>query len=130
MTEPIKKTRILIVDDDSFLLGMYAMKFEKGGFETRVAANGEEAIDIIKTGYNADVLIMDLIMPIMDGFAVYESLRNEKLIGNTMVVLLTNQSTAEDINRAKELGIDGFIVKATTIPSEVVEKVKNLLANR
>ena len=122
-----EKKKVLIVDDDSFLLSMYSMKFEKNGFETKVAANGSEALEVLRNGYTPDVLIMDLIMPIMDGFDMYENIKKENLIPNALTVMLTNQGTTADINKAKELGINGFIVKATTIPSEVVEEVKSLL---
>ncbi len=122
-----KKNKILLVDDDSFLLSMYSMKFEKNGFEVKAAANGPDAIDLLKNGYKPDVLIMDLIMPIMDGFTLYESIKNENLAPGALSVMLTNQSTTADINRAKELGVNSFIVKATTIPSEVVDEVKKIL---
>ncbi len=122
-----EKKKIFIIDDDAFLLSMYSMKFEKNGFEVKVAGNGSDAVDILKGGYKPDVLIMDLIMPVMDGFTMYETIKKENLAPGALSVMLTNQGTAADINRAKELGVNGFIVKATTIPSEVVEEVKTLL---
>ena len=123
-----KKNKILLVDDDSFLLSMYSMKFEKNGFETKVATNGADALDELRKGYIPDIIIMDLIMPVMDGFTLFENIKKEKLVQDALTVMLTNQGTVSDINRAKELGINGFIVKATTIPSEVVEEVKLLLS--
>jgi CheY-like chemotaxis protein len=122
-----EKKKIFIIDDDSFLLSMYSMKFEKNGFETKVIANGSDALEILRDGYKPDILIIDLIMPIMDGFSICESIKKEKLAPDALMVMLTNQSTVSDINKAKELGVDGFIVKATTIPSEVVEEVRSLL---
>ncbi len=122
-----EKKKVFIIDDDSFLLNMYSMKFEKNGFETRVATNGFDALKMLRDGYEPDVLIVDLIMPAMDGFSIYESIKKEKLIPDTLTVMLTNQGAASDIKKAKELGINSFIVKATTIPSEVVEEVKILL---
>ena len=122
-----EKKKIFIIDDDSFLSSMYSMKFEKNGFETKVASNGASALEILRGDYKPDVLIMDLIMPIMDGFLMYESIKKENLAPGAIAVMLTNQGTLSDINRAKELGVNGFIVKATTIPSEVVEEVKTLL---
>lgn len=123
----MKKIKIFIIDDDAFLLSMYSMKFEKNGFETKVAANGSDAIEILKDGYIPDILLTDLIMPVMDGFSLCETIKKEKLIPEALLVLLTNQGTSADIVRAKELGVHGFIVKATTIPSEVVEEVKKLI---
>ncbi len=124
-----EKKKIFIIDDDTFLLSMYSMKFQKNGFETEVAANGGDALEILRKGYKPDVLLMDLIMPVMDGFFLYETIKKENLAPKALAVMLTNQGTVSDINRAKELGINGFIVKATTIPSEVVEEIKTLLSS-
>jgi two-component system sensor histidine kinase ChiS len=120
------KRTILIVDDDKFLLGMYSLKFEKGGFEVKVASAGNEAIDILSNGFKPDILLMDLIMPMMDGFVMYENIKKANLAPDAIAIMLTNQGQTSDINRAKDLGIHGYIVKATTIPSEVVEEVINI----
>jgi len=123
----IDKKKILIIDNDSFLLNMYSIKFEKDGFETKGVTNGSDAIKILKSGYKPNILIMDLVMPTMGGFSMYETIKKENLAPGALTVVLTNQSTPSDIKRAKELGVDGFIVKATTIPSEVVDEVRALL---
>lgn len=118
-----EKKKILIIDDDKFLLNMYSMKFEKNGFEVKVASGGVDAIEILRNGYKPEILLMDLIMPVMDGFSMYETIKKDNLAPDALAVMLTNQGLASDINRAKELGVHGYIVKATTIPSEVVEEV-------
>jgi DNA-binding NarL/FixJ family response regulator len=69
---------------------------------------------------------MDLIMPMMDGFVMYENIKKANLAPDAIAIMLTNQGQTSDINRAKDLGIHGYIVKATTIPSEVVEEVINI----
>ncbi len=117
------KKKILIVDDDKFLLGMYSMKFGKNGFDVKIASGGEEALATLKSGWTPDILLLDLIMPVMDGFSIYETVKKENLAPNVIAVMLTNQGLQSDINRAKELGFHGYIVKATTIPSEVVSEV-------
>ena len=117
------KKKILIVDDDRFLLNMYSLKFEKNGFDVKVAQSAEEAINVLKEGFGPAVLLMDLIMPVMDGFEMYEKIKKDNLASGSIAIMLTNQGLVSDINRAKELGVHGYIVKATTIPSEVVEEV-------
>jgi CheY-like chemotaxis protein len=120
------KKKILIVDDDKFLLGMYSAKFGKYGFEVKAASSGNDALDILKEGYKPDILLLDLIMPGLDGFSVYETIKKENLAPGVLSIMLTNQGLASDINRAKELGVHGYIVKATTIPSEVVDEVMDI----
>jgi CheY-like chemotaxis protein len=121
-----EKNKILIVDDDKFLLDMYAMKFGKNDFDVKTAASGKDAFDILKGGYKPDILLMDLIMPGMDGFSIYENIKKDNLAPNAIAIMLTNQNLASDINRARDLGVLGYIVKATTIPSEVVEQVSKM----
>jgi len=118
-----EKKKILIVDDDKFLLSMYSMKFDKNGFEVKTAMGGEDALYLIKDGYKPDILLLDLIMPVMDGFVLYETIKKDGLLPNIVTIMLTNQGLNSDINKARELGVQGYIVKATTIPSEVVEEV-------
>ncbi len=117
------KKKILIIDDDKFLLSIYSMKFEKNGFEVKVASSGSEALTILHDGYKPNILLLDLIMPVMDGFSIYEAIKKENLAPGVVSIMLTNQGLSTDINRAKELGIQGYIIKATTIPAEVVQEV-------
>ncbi len=123
------KPTILLVDDDSFLLDMYKVKFEKGGYDVKLALGSEEALAIIRGGYVPNILITDVVMPTIDGIDMIASLRKEALIPNVMVVTLSNQSSATDIERAKKVGVDGYIIKATTIPSEVFEQVHSMFTS-
>ena len=119
--------KIFFIDDDKFLLDMYALKFTKAGYEVKTSDSTEQATNVIKGGYVPDVLLSDIVMPGMDGLDFVSNLRKEKLIPeNTVVIMLTNQSSSDDIARAKKLGIDGYIVKATTIPSEVLNEVEKI----
>ncbi len=118
-----KKYKVLIVDDDKFLLEMYKKKFEKYELETDISVGPMDVLEKLRSGTTPDILILDIIMPGMDGIELLQTIRDEKLSPNSIVVMLTNESDAERINRAKELGAAGYIVKATSIPSEVVEEV-------
>lgn len=120
----------MIVDDDKFLLNMYALKFKANGFDIDTACGGAEAIDKLKAGSKPDILITDLIMPKMDGFAFVEEIKKSGLAEQATIIVLTNQGQSSDIDKAVALGVDGYIVKATTIPSEVVEEVKNIFLKK
>lgn len=125
--DPAIKTNILLVDDDKFLLDMYAMKFTQQGFTVMSALSASDALSDLKQGFAADVILFDLIMPECDGFQFLEKLRAEKLGEKALKIALTNQSTDAEKAKAHELGADHFIVKATMIPSEVVNTVRSVL---
>lgn len=125
MKEP-KDIKVMIIDDDAFILNMYKIKFTKEGFTPTLAVNGKEALDIAHSGFVPDVLFVDLIMPIMGGIEFLETIRKEKIYENVPIIVLTNQSQITDIDAAKRLGVRSYIVKATTIPSEIVDEVKKI----
>jgi len=122
--------KILIVDDDKFLLNMYSIKFQKEKFDVTVAGDGLEAFNKLKEGFVPDAVVLDIVMPVMDGLEFLEKIRSEDLAKNATILILSNQGQSSDIDKAKRLGIDGYIVKATTIPSEVVTEVQRMLANK
>ena len=122
----MKQYTVLIVDDDKFLLDMYRKKFERDGALVDVAASSEETLTKLRNGAKPDILVLDIIMPVMDGIELLEVIRKEKLVPNAVVVMLTNESNRKRIEEAKALGIKGYIVKATTIPTEVVGKIKEM----
>lgn len=106
---------------------MYALKFEKSAYDVTVILSPKEALEKIKEGYTPDVVVTDIIMPGMDGFEFLAALEKENLVPNAKKVILSNKGDQEDINRGRELGVDGYIVKASAIPSEVVAKVEEIL---
>ena len=118
--------KVLIVDDDAFLLDMYALKFKEAGFAVDVAKNGEEALANAKDS-NPDAILLDIVMPKMDGFDVLRSLKKENIAPNAKIFLLTNLGQKEDVDRGLKLGAHDYIIKAHFTPSEVVAKVKMFL---
>jgi DNA-binding response OmpR family regulator len=124
------KKKVLFVDDDRFLLDMYAIKFTKAGYEARTADSSELALKILREGFVPDILLVDIIMPGMDGLTFMEMARKESLAPAATLVFLTNQGEPDDVARARKLGADGYIVKATTIPSEVLAEVEKIYKNK
>lgn len=123
------QTKVLIVDDDEFLLEMYCIKFKESGFLVETAQNGEEALQKAKE-VTPDVILLDVVMPKMDGFDVLRNLRKENIASNAIVLVLTNLGQKDDFDRGMKLGATDYIVKAHYTPSEVVKKVESLLANK
>ena len=127
-----KSYSVLLVDDDRFLLDMYRKKFQENGAEVDVAVGSHEALGKLREGKSPDILLLDVIMPTMDGVELLEAIRKDKLAQSSTIIMLTNESDKNKIEEAKKLGIKGYIVKATSIPSEVVEealKIANLAKN-
>ena len=118
-----KKYKILLVDDDKFLLSMYTMKFTREGIDVTAIDRPTAALDKLKEGFKPDIIILDVVMPEMDGVELLAKIREENLAGDAVVIILSNQGQPSDIDRAKAFGINGYIVKATTIPSEVLRQI-------
>ena len=119
--------KVFIVDDDEFLLDMYAVKFRESGFEIEVARGGEEALAKIKSGYAPDAILLDIVMPGLAGFEMLRTMKKENLGAGSRVIILSNLGQKEDIARGLELGAKDYIVKAHFTPTEVVKKVEALL---
>ena len=125
---PAKKGIILLVDDDKFLLDMYGMKFSQGGYTVEACLCANEALGILRGGFQPDVLLFDLTMPELDGFTFLKALSDEHLATNSIKIALTNQSDESEKAKALEMGASRYIVKASMIPSEVVNTVGEELA--
>jgi len=123
----VKKHKILIVDDDKFLLDMYAMKFQQSGFEVESALGAIDGLSKLRDGLVVDIILTDVLMPGMDGFEFLQHLKEEKVAQDAKVVVLSNKGEKSDIDRGISLGADGYIIKASAIPSEVVEKVREIV---
>lgn len=120
---PKKAYKILLCDDDKFLLEMYKKKFDKYQVEAEMCASAKEALSKLQAGAHYDVVVLDIIMPEMDGLELLREIKKGKLAEDSTIIMLTNESGNDSISEAKTLGVDGYIVKATSIPSEVVEEV-------
>ena len=123
------KKKILIVDDDSFLLDMYALRFTQAGFDVETATNADETLKKLRAGLIPDVCLFDVVMPSIDGFEMLEIINKESLIPKTTKIFLSNLGQEQDIDRGKSLGAASYIVKANSTPSEVVSHVNKVLQN-
>lgn len=116
------KVKALIVDDDTFLAGLYQKKGEESGMDLKTAASGEEAI-VILIDFVPDVIALDMSMAGMSGIDTLKEIRAKKLAPDAKVVILSNTSDDDAVVEAKELGVEHFIVKASLLPSQVMEEL-------
>ncbi len=122
-----EKKKILIVDDDNFLLDMYAFKFSQNNFEVFTALNGTQAIGKLEGGLKPDIILIDIIMPEMDGFEMLEKINQDNLSPNSVKIILSNKSQQSDVDRGNSLDVAGYIVKANSTPAEVIDQVLGIL---
>ena len=121
---------ILIIDDDRFLLDMYSLKFKQQGFTVESSASGQEALARLRDGLQPSVVLLDVVMPGLDGLEFMDVVKKENLAPGAMLIVLSNQGEEQDIEKAKSHGADEYIVKANSVPSEVLERVSAAIAKR
>ncbi len=121
-----EKYKILIIDDDAFILNLYVAKFQKIGQEVDTARSCSEALSKLKNGYSPNVVMIDVVLPDMNGLDFLNQIRTEKIAPEAIYMMVTNQNSDDETTRAKELGVAGYIIKANSTPSEVVAKVLDL----
>lgn len=124
----VKTALLLVAEDDQFYANLYRTKLEKEGFGVVVASNGRETLELLRKS-NPNLIILDLVMPEMDGFEVLKKLREEKDLRNVPVIILSNLGQPEDIERAKELGVFKYIIKSNVSIHQMVESVEDALAD-
>ena len=120
--------KILLVDDDKFLLDMYSLKFSQAGYSVQPCFSTAEALSALRGGLQPDAILFDVTMPGEDGFVLIQKVHEEKLAPNARLIALTNQGNDADKKHAEELGVHKYCIKATMIPSEVVHMVQEELS--
>lgn len=131
MADPEKKSyAICLLDDDHFLIDMYALKFRALGHVVSPTSRGEDLLALLRAEPAQDAILLDVVMPGMTGFEVLDAIRKENLAPNAAVIMLTNQGSDADLERARELNANGYIIKASSIPSEVVARTAEIIERK
>jgi len=117
---------ILIIEDDPFLSEIYVAKFEEVGFEVYVLEKGVLGVERIKEK-KPDIILLDIVMPKLDGFELLRLIKEDPEIKNIPVVILSNLGEQENVEKGLKLGAEAYLVKAHFTPTEVVVKVKSIL---
>jgi len=120
------KTSVLIIEDDSYISDMYRIKLESENFAVTTTGDGIAGIKMLEK-QKPDIVLLDVVMPKVDGFSVLKTIKRNQALKEIPIVLLTNLSQKENIERGFELGAESYIIKAHFTPSEVVEKIKGIL---
>ena len=117
----------MLVEDDEFLASIYQTKFDMEGFKVSIAGNGEEGLKLVEKKM-PDIVLLDILLPKLDGFAVLERLKSNPKTKHIPVILLTNLGQKDDVDRGVELGAADYLIKAHFKPSETVDKVRKIIA--
>lgn len=123
MSEP---KRVLIIEDDDFLVQMYATKLEIENFSVIMATDGAKGLKLALKD-KPDLVLLDLNLPVMDGFQVLEELKRNKDTHDIPVLVLTNFGQKENVDRCLNLGAADYLIKAHFVPSEVIERIKKII---
>ena len=118
--------KILIIEDDLFLQGLEVTKLKKDGYEIETAVNSVEAFKILEKT-KPDMILLDLLLPEVDGFMILEKIRENKDMVTIPVIVFSNLSEDKDIKRAQKLGISEFMIKSNFTLDELTKKIKELI---
>lgn len=122
--------KVLLLDDEKFLLEIYSIKFHRRGFDVFACASADDAIVALTNGYEPDAILFDITMPGKSGYEFIEEITRLHLGRHALKVALTNESQPGEMERTKELGAVAHLIKAEYTPNEIVDIVSNLLENR
>ena len=115
--------KILIIEDDKFLRELIDRKLVKEGYETSEAIDGEEGIKKIKSE-KPDLILLDLILPGIDGFEVLSKMKDDPFLSQIPVIILSNLGQKEDVEKGLKLGAIDYLIKAHFTPGEIIEKIR------
>ncbi len=121
--------KILLIEDDPMLLDMYNLKFSEAGYTVFKAESGKKGFELAKKN-QPDIILLDIILPQMDGFTVMENLKKDKDTAKIPVFFLTNLKQDEDIKRGKKLGAVDYLVKASLTPAQILKRVEHFLKTK
>jgi len=117
---------ILVAEDDKFYSGIYKKKLEEEGYNIQIVGNGKEAVNLAKTKI-PDLVLLDLIMPIQDGFDTLEIMRKDEKLKNVPIVILSNLGQEEDKKKTKELGANEYVVKSDLSIGDVIKLIQKYI---
>ena len=125
------KIKVLLIEDDQPTIDVYKMRFDVADFETIILKRGEEAIEWAKTcRIKPDIVILDLMLPGINGFEVLKEYKKIERISDVPVMVLTAFADSEREKRARQIGVTAYYVKTMLEPKDIVEKVKEIVGSK
>jgi DNA-binding response OmpR family regulator len=118
--------KILVVEDDKFLRELISQKLTREGYDVKEAIDGEDGVVKVKEE-KPDIILLDLILPGMDGFEVLAKIKDDPEVENIPVVILSNLGQRDDVERGLKLGAVDFLIKAHFTPGEIIEKIEKVM---
>lgn len=118
--------KILIIEDEKFLLEMYQSRFEKEDYQVLAAMSGRVGLELAQKE-KPDLIILDILMPGMDGYEVIKKLKKDSQTEKIPILVFSNLGQQEEINQGLKLGADDYVVKTDLTPSELINKVERML---
>lgn len=128
---PQNTSLVFVIEDDPFIKGILHQKFELAGIRLMSASDGKSGLDLIKDILQKEpisLILLDIILPDIDGFLILKQLKENPITKEIPVAMLSNLGQSSEIDRAKLLGALDFIIKANVTPNEIIEKVRGLLS--
>jgi two-component system, OmpR family, alkaline phosphatase synthesis response regulator PhoP len=127
--EDARKFKILIIEDDPIIQKVYRDKLAIEGYDVDVASDGEEGMNKALNS-NPDLVLLDLVLPKINGFYILSELRKNPRTQRTPIIILSNRGREDEIERGMKLGVDDYIVKIFATPIHVVERIQKHLSKR
>jgi len=118
--------RILLIEDDAFLIDVYTTKLKTEGFDIEVAVDGKEGLRKIKK-LKPDLLLLDIVLPNIDGWGILEEIKKTESLKDLKVIVLSNLAQKEDVEKGLALGATKYLIKSYYTPSQIVEEIKQVL---
>jgi DNA-binding response OmpR family regulator len=122
-----KGKRILLVEDDKFIARAYQDGLERAGFKVSVAYDGRVALEYLQHEQHPDLILLDIIIPVIDGFEVLQTIKADEKTKDIPVIIVSNLGQESDVTKGKEVGAADYLIKANWSMDDVVKKINTYL---
>ena len=121
-----RRARVLIIEDDTFLAGMYVTKLTLENFDVQLASDGLQGLKLIRET-KPDIILLDILLPKLSGFDILKAIKRNPQTKSVPVILLTNLGEKRDVVKGLDLGAVDYLIKAHFTPGEIIEKIKSII---